>query len=1225
MRDTFLFRTPAFLLAAAVLAQVTLGLRSSVSDAAEPDVDQPLRPAHAAQTMVVPDGFNVTLFAGEPDVKQPIGFSIDDRGRLWVAEAYNYPSHGTKAGDRIVILEDSDGDGRHDKRTVFYDQLNYVTGIEVGFGGAWVMSPPSLYFIPDRNGDDRPDGDPEVLLDGFGNHANAHNLANGFAWGPDGWLYGTHGRTNWSMIGKPGTPKEDRVRFDGGVYRYHPVRHVWEPYADGTTNPWGIDWDDYGQSFVCNCVTPHLFHVIPGAHYEPSRNRKSSEFAYDRIPTIADHLHYTGTGNVRDGAGTAAEDAAGGGHAHCGTMVYLGDNWPDRYRNTLFTNNIHGRRINNDILKRAGSGYTASHGPDIMRSRDPWFMGVTLQYGPDGSVFVIDWSDTGECHSVRNTQRHTGRIYRIAYGTPQRPELNLAGSTTSSELVVLQTHRNDWFVRHARRLLQERSSAGADMTQVHAELRAMFAAESSVPKKLRALWASHSTGGLDEPTLLKLLDHESEHVRTWAIQLLVESRVSGTRQSPFVTRDLSQSGNIAPATLNRFRELAAIDPSPQVRLYLASALQRLSHDERWPIAEALALHEEDDSDANIPLMLWYGVEPLIHDDSARFAKLAQTSRMSVVRRHVARRVAALTPSEAGLERMAAVLAGSDDATGQRDVIDGILRGLEGRRRVDMPAGWNAAYARLESSPRKEVRQRAVRLALIFDDHDALRRLKAVVTDHSAKPSDRTLAIDALVARNISDVAPILLKLIEDDAVLPSVLRGLAEYDHPATVQTILDRYDRMPAAARQVAIQTLASRRTWAGHLLTAIESEKIGRAEVPAFTARQIRNLGDDRLTSRLNAVWGEVRATPKDRARRIASFKQRLTAEEISHGNLSDGRLVYQKLCGNCHRLFDAGRQVGPDITGAQRNNLDYLLENLLDPSAQVARDFQMEVIQTESGRVITGLVKSETEAAVTVATVDGNVVVPVNEIGVRKKSGVSMMPEGQLKHLTFTQTRDLIAYLGTSRQVPLPGEQPESANHADWISLFNGRDLTGWRANVKPESYSVVDGELKVHGRNGMSHLFYTGDNEKDDTFVNFEFEAEIRAEPNSNSGIFFHTDRELRNRKYLNKGYEVQLNSTAKEKRKTGSLYAVVDLDKSPVDETKWFKLRFRVHGKRIEVWLNGKQVMDYVEPANPEHPASRAKRLIDAKGGAIAIQAHDPGSVFYFRSIRVRRLNSPLKK
>ncbi len=197
--------------------------------------------------------------------------------------------------------------------------------------------------------------------------------------------------------------------------------------------------------------------------------------------------------------------------------------------------------------------------------------------------------------------------------------------------------------------------------------------------------------------------------------------------------------------------------------------------------------------------------------------------------------------------------------------------------------------------------------------------------------------------------------------------------------------------------------------------------------------------------------------------------------------------------------------------------------------------------------------------------------------------------------------------------------TAEEPAWKSLFNGKDLTGWKANTRPESFSVKDGVLKAHGKNGMSHLFYVGQSGKLVQFKDFELEAVVRSEPSSNSGIFFHTDYELRNGKYLNKGYEVQLNSTEKEKRKTGSLYAVVDLDTSSVDETQWFTIRFRVQGKRITVWLNDKQVLDYIEPDSPERPPSRAKRLIDPNGGAIALQAHDPKSVFYFKSIRIRKL------
>ena len=197
--------------------------------------------------------------------------------------------------------------------------------------------------------------------------------------------------------------------------------------------------------------------------------------------------------------------------------------------------------------------------------------------------------------------------------------------------------------------------------------------------------------------------------------------------------------------------------------------------------------------------------------------------------------------------------------------------------------------------------------------------------------------------------------------------------------------------------------------------------------------------------------------------------------------------------------------------------------------------------------------------------------------------------------------------------------SASGTKWRDLFNGKDLSGWQANMHPDSFSVVNGLLKVHGKNGMSHLFFVDDQGKDVVFKNFELTAVVRSEPNSNSGIFFHTNRELRKKKYLNKGYELQLNSSKKEKRKTGSLYAIVDLPSSPVDETEWFEIRLKVRDKRIEAFINNDQVLDYSEPDDAERPASRAKRLIDPKGGAIALQAHDPNSVFYFKTIRIREL------
>ena len=948
------------------------------------ETDRPLAPQVAAETMKVPDGFHVTLFAGEPDVMQPIGFCIDDKGRLWVAEAYNYPHHGTKPGDRIIILEDTDSDGQHDKRTVFFEGLNYVSGIEVGFGGAWVMSPPFMYFIPDKNADDVPDGEPELLLDGFGNHANAHNMANGFAWGPDGWLYATHGRTNWSLVGKPGTPEEDRLRLDGGVWRYHPTRHIYETYADGTTNPWGIDWNDYGHAFICNCVNPHLFQVIQGAHYEPWRGRKSSEFAYQRIDTIADHLHFVGLGNVRNGIGSDAEDTAGGGHAHCGTMIYLGEQFPAKYRNQLFTNNIHGRRINNEFLRRKGSGYVASHAPDLMKSTDPWFMGVTLAMGSSGEVYVSDWSDTGECHSTRNTRKHTGRIYRITYDT-KIVAPKVVKDLTDMQLVGLQMHDNEWLVRHGRRLLQERSASN-DLAEETEKLKYFLQNHPSIPKKLRALWALHCMGKADVDLLFSLTNHADENIRSWAITLLGENPIQSVK------------------VMDRLADMAAGDPSSLVRLSLASLLQRLALRDRWLIARQLIQHGEDANDQNLPLMIWYGIEPMIGDNLNQYVQLIESSAIPRIRINIARRVA--SSSNAGLERLCELLATLSDSRMIDDTLEGILAGLEGRRKVTMPKTWPNAYRRHAND--RTLRGKFVRVAMIFSDAEAIEELKSKIADAKVRPEERCEAIQALVSRKEKTVVPMLVSLVDDPGVRSAVIQGLASFDHPATVSRILESYQDLDSEEKQIALATLSSRPAWAGKLLSEIESGVILPSDLTAYTARQIRSLGDNELSERLNRLWGDVRETPKARAKQIANFKKWLKPDLLADADLANGKAIFTKQCAACHRFFGEGGKIGPDITGAQRTNIDYLLENIVDPSASVSKDYVMHVFQIDDGRVVTGLIESRNKQTVAVLTTNDRIVIPIDEIDAEKKSELSLMPNGMLDTMSEHDIRDLFGYL-------------------------------------------------------------------------------------------------------------------------------------------------------------------------------------------------------------------------
>ncbi len=968
---------------------VLLALLAPFSVIAADPAPAPLPAEKAAKTSVLPDGFQMTVFAAEPDVTQPISFCTDARGRLWVAEATNYGEWKATGKDRVVILEERAGKL---KRTVFYEGFNYITGIEVGFGGVYVMSPPGLYFVPDRNGDDKPDGPPEVLFDGFGYKESRHNLANGFTWGPDGWLYGGHGRTSPSDVGRPGTPADKRIHCDGGVYRIHPTRLVFENFADGTTNPWGVDFDDYGACFVSNCVNPHLFHAIQGGHFEPWRNRPSSLYAYERLPTIADHLHYPG-GDLRADLGKADTLALGGGHAHCGTLVYLGDSFPKEFRNTVFMCNVHGRRINNDILKRKASGYTASHGKDFMICADPWFMGVTLRTGPDGSVFVSDWSDTGECHTLK-PQTATGRIYKIRFGEPKAKPVDLY-KLSDAELVELQGHENDWFVRHARCILQERVSREPKArAAVHAKLREFVeATEIDVRGRLRGLWALHAAGGTTPELLAHLLDDKQPHLRAWAIQLLCE------RAAP------------PDATLKRFAELAKYDPSSVVRLYLCSALQRLPPEKRWPIAEELARHAEDADDANLPLMLWYAIEPCVPTDPARAFTLALKCEIPLVRQFIARRAVddALTKGDKGeLAPLVAALTLADTRA-QVDLLKGAREGLRGRKSFPMPAGWPAAYARLGKS------DDATFLALVFGDPIALADLRRVALSVTAPPAERVKAIEALVEKRVADLAPVLHDQLADRATRRAALRGLAAYSDPDTPKKVLAVYSTLSAEEKGDAVATLAARKEYALALLDAVEAKAVPRADVSAFAARQMFALADAKLTERLKTVWGEVRETAADKLKAIAKYKAQLTPATLKAANLSNGRAVFAKACAQCHKLFGEGGTIGPDLTGSNRTDLDYLLANLIDPSAEVGRDFRMSVVRTTDSRVMTGIVVERTAARLVVQTATDKLVVAAEDVESVKDSSLSIMPEGQLDVLTREQVRDLFAYLGGKGPVP------------------------------------------------------------------------------------------------------------------------------------------------------------------------------------------------------------------
>jgi putative membrane-bound dehydrogenase-like protein len=968
-------------------------------------------PEQAAAGITVPDGFHVSLFASEPVIRQPIGMATDARGRLWVAENNTYSDARTNFDlskhDRIVILEDTDGDGRADRHTVFWDRAQKLTSVEIGFGGVWALCPPRLLFIPDRNGDDVPDGEPQVVLDGFDDGAVRHNIANGLRWGPDGWLYGRHGILATSLVGVPGSLPSQRTPLNCCIWRYHPTRKIFEVVCRGTTNPWGMDWNEQGELFFINTVIGHLWHAVPGAHFQRMYGEDDNPHVYQLLGQTADHFHWDTAENwsdIRKIGVSRTTDQAGGGHAHAGLLIYQGDNWPDRYRGSLFTINFHGRRLNNDTLERQGSAYVARHAADFLKSSDPWFRGLDLLAAADGGVYLSDWSDIGECHGADGVHLDSGRIFKVVYGHPPRMALGDLAKLSDAELVSLQLQKNDWLVRQSRRVLQERAASGRPMDQVHAKLHAIFATDHDPLHQLRALWCLYVTGGAADTWLRSQLHHADENVRVWSIRLLGDGKPP-TAQS-----------------VRKFSEMATRDPSGLVLLYLASALQELPPADRWTLATALAARAEFAADRFLPLMIWYGIEPAVPENPDRALQIVESSRMPALVRCIARRLTGdLRQAPRPVDRLVA-LAGRAGRTEQRSaIVGGMAEALRGWRKAPMPASWKFAQRVLESSSDAEVRRVTRELAVVFGDGRALGDLMRLADAKSADPAVRRDAVRVLVEARAPGLKPLLCGMLDERDLGPDAARGLAAIDDPQLPSFLLTKFVGLKEPTRDAVIVTLCARPTSARLLLAAVTSGTIDRSRIPAFQVRQMAGFPDAEVRRQVSKLWPELKTISAAKRKRIEQLKTGLEPAALAAADRVQGRRRFVQTCATCHTLFGQGGKIGPDLTGSQRSNLDYLLENIIDPSALVAPAYKMSTIALADGRVLNGIVIDQAGPTLTVQTPTERLILNRSDVETTRKSDLSLMPDGLLDVLPENEIRDLFAYLMSRQQVMLPADAP------------------------------------------------------------------------------------------------------------------------------------------------------------------------------------------------------------
>jgi putative membrane-bound dehydrogenase-like protein len=979
----------------------------------EPSKLKFLTPQEALAGMTVPDGFEISLFAAEPDVQQPIALATDDRGRLWVCENYSYAERETgfedRLKDRVVILEDTNGDGSCDKRTVFWDQGRRLTSVEIGYGGAWVLDAPNLLFIPDRDGDDKPDGEPVVMLDGWDDNAVRHNIVNGLRWGPDGWLYGRHGILATSTVGVPGATPDQRTSLNCSVWRFHPTKHTFEVVCEGTTNSWGMDWDANGELFFINTVIGHLWHVVPGAYFRRMYGEHFNPHVYQVIEQTADHFHWDTKetwSDIRKLGVTKTTDEAGGGHAHSGMVIVPPGLWGKEYDNSVLAINLHGQRINRDRLVREGATFVGKHGPDFMKATDPWFRGVELHFGPDGVLYIADWSDVGECHENDGVHRTSGRIYQVRPRKPQQPGVDLAPEGTlaaagSDNLALLVESENRWLREHSLRLLAERSAAGDKLGDARSVLARLVGPGQSTPVRVAALLGLHNTGGASEELLIDLTSDSSENVRVWAVRLLAED------------------GKLSVTALNDLARVAGTDKSGLVQTYLASILNRLPYEQRWPIAEHLVQHERFADDRVYPLMVWYGIEPALTSDPERAVKLAASSKLPLVREFIARRLT----SE--IERQPATVALLVDLLGasapnvdvQLDILHGMSDALRGWRKAPAPAIWASVSPELARAENADVQRLTRELSVVFGDGRALDEIRKLARDNNADLDERRSAIRALVLARDKDVVSYLQGLLGNRDLASVAISGLAAFDDENTPTLLIQRFGGFRNEPKREAIETLVARPTYAAHLLQAIADGKIPRDQVSAFQIRQMQGYDAALIKSRIAAIWPELKEQAAEKQQQIAALRTDLTPDVLGAADASQGRLLFNNSCAKCHTLFGEGKKLAPDLTGAQRSNLNYLLENIVDPSATVSKNFQMTIVILNDGRVYNGVIVGQNEKTITLQTVNEQVVIPRDDIDETAESNVSMMPEGMLKTLTDKQVRDLFKYLMSPSQVPLP----------------------------------------------------------------------------------------------------------------------------------------------------------------------------------------------------------------
>ncbi len=949
----------------------------------------PLPAEEAARRMTVPSGFQVEVVAAEPNLVNPVAMTFDERGRIWVAESVEYPRHSAGAGrDRIKILEDTDGDGKADKFTIFAEGLNIPSGIAVGRGGVWVANSPDILLLKDLDGDDRADTR-EVVATGFGRF-DTHELPNSLTWGPDGRLYGWNGVFNPARVVSNGKT----YAFTCAIWSIDPKTREFKLHCEGTSNPWGIALNDEGSFFASACVIDHLWHLVETGVYV----RQAGAYPPHAWPinSIVEHRHQQA--------------------AYCGIHYFDSNAYPPEYRDRLYMGNIHGNCINVDSLESRGSTFKGVAKPDFLRANDAWFMPVSQKTGPDGCLYILDWYDRYHCYQdagrdPAGIDRLKGRLYRVRYGnTPRKTGFNLKASSTN-DLIALLSDTNVYFRDEARRLLVER----ADASSIQPLERLVLDGSAVRKGRMQALWTLVGIGPIHEAFHLQLLKHPDAAFRAWGV------------------RAAGEAGRVGDAVRLRCVVLAN-DESPAVRLQVAVASRKIEGVDPLPVL--LEVAASSGRDPLIPHIAWQNLEPLLEMRGDEF--ISRVESVSIMKN---RGLFAILPRaiERLLDRrafdavpLATLFRTLHDARDPEadDVLRAGFASMRGRilegefddaRRDSISAAFHDEIKQqLEHGLNRPVAIEAALLAAALRWPDGLAAAREIAAD-AKKPDDaRIAALAALIAaRDVEKVLDAARRALSEgsDKLRARVLGTLGRLDDARVAAFVLDVYPRLPDDLQPRAVELLTQRSAWSRTLLDAIRAQSVKSSALNVNQLRKLQGSKDAALAAAVKSLFGTVRET-RDPAREqvVAGIRAMLGK---TPGDAHAGRSVFAKLCAQCHKIYGEGQDVGPDVTTNGRSSLDQLLSNIFDPNLIIGTSYQATTVATRDGRVLNGLKVEDDARRIVLKTQGGKLeTIARGDVEEVKAGSTSLMPEAIEKQLSSQEIADLIAFLSFDRPPGRPG---------------------------------------------------------------------------------------------------------------------------------------------------------------------------------------------------------------